>query len=565
VAPVSLDLDAVTQLAGTDRRAARQLLGAQQTQAATAAKIAAADADADRRLRVARQQRQLAAEDRATRHRDEQQAIAHRDQRRAQQAEQSRQQWRARRATLTRAVGVLGDRADDAYAATMYALAVGGAIYGQITAATGRDWPLAAGLVIAAAIEGLALVMALTAQKLRLAGEAARAPRALTWICAVAAATINYFGHARADQVGAVLLAALSLAGIIVWEIRSGAAHRVELRARSLLPDPPVTFGWRRWLRFPRSTLAAWSLDVRDRVSPRAARLLETAAAEHHQRRVGQEQARIRRLARRTVRRATRRGHYADVLTALTRLAEHGTLAGVPDRTALPRTAAADTHRPPRWPAPVSMGLAATDTGQHSPERPRRTRPRPLPHGRARRGPRLRPRRAPTAAPRSTAPARPAGTLTARSDDHPTESEPNRPERDPAISSQASQGTSAAPRGAGGPPPAEPGQTATDGVSSGGATKTGAIPSPAVARPPSASTTRQAPSRASAPPTPSGNDVTNLLSAGRKIRDELTAAGVVLSRSVLTKALREQNIPIGPDQATALLTTLRRESTAARR
>ena len=322
--PVNADLDAVTQLAGTDRRAARQLLDIQRAQAVAAARITADDADADRQLRVSQQRQRLAADERAERLHKQEHTQARREQRRAALAEHRTRRRHARRAQAAAAVAYLHGRADDAYAATMYALAVGGAVFGQITAATSRGWPLAAGLLIAAAIEGLALVMALTAQKLRLAGEAARTPRALTWICAGSAATINYLGHVHTDRVGAVLLAMLSLAGIIVWEIRSGAAHRLELRARGLLPDPPATFGARRWARFLPSTLAAWSIDVRDRVSSRSARLLELAAAEHHQRQADREHQQIRQLARRTVAVATRRGHYAAALAALTRMAEHG-------------------------------------------------------------------------------------------------------------------------------------------------------------------------------------------------------------------------------------------------
>ncbi|GIE90510.1 DUF2637 domain-containing protein [Actinoplanes regularis] len=583
---MSVDLDAVTQLAGTDRRAARQLLDAQHAQAAASARIAAADADADRQLRVAEQQQRLAAQHRETVLREKEQARAARQRRRTDRVEQRQLRAQARRAWAAGVLAYLKGHADDAYAAVMYGLAVGGAVYGQISAATARGWPLAAGLVIAAAIEGLALVMALTAQKLRLAGEAARAPRALTWICAAAAAGINYLGHAHADKTGAVLLAALSLAGIIVWEIRSGATHRLELRKRGLLPEPAAVFGWRRWLRFPRSTLAAWSIDVRNRVSPRAGQLLETASAERRQRQDAADRRRVRRLARRTLRDANRSGDSTAVLDALTWFAE-------PDRSGPVRVV-----RPPE----ASLRCLQQRTGAaHEPGPGRAARATDGPdRQQARRrlwssagGPRLRPRRSgpalrkrpatpdaaqlpgPVVAGRqaadhgevrsvSTTSASPApGGGPAEPDrteirDHPADRGPIRDH--PANTDRAART---------GPSPA-----ATDRTTHPGPADAAPVRPVAAALAPADRTAKREPVRSSnASADRSGRnrsglggqslDVPDLMAAGRQVRDRLAADGVALSRSRLIKGIREQDISISTDRATALLAELRREARPA--
>ena len=60
-------------------------------------------------------------------------------------------------------------------------------------------------------------------------------------------------------------------------------------------------------------------------------------------------------------------------------------------------------------------------------------------------------------------------------------------------------------------------------------------------------------------------DVADLLPAGREVRAQLAADGVRLSRSVLIKALREREIGISTDRATALLAALRRDPEPADR
>lgn len=171
------------------------------------------------------------------------------------------------------------------YSTGIYAMALYVAVSGQLSMATERGWSPVFGVGMAAFLEGTALSMALTAHQLRLKGERALVPTAMTWVAAGFASAINFLAH-RQDPILAVVLGASSLAAIIVWEVRSGAKHRDALRKLGLIPEPPERFGIRRWLRFPRSTFKAWSMDVRDRVSVGAAALLarvehdaETAAA----------------------------------------------------------------------------------------------------------------------------------------------------------------------------------------------------------------------------------------------------------------------------------------------
>jgi hypothetical protein len=187
----------------------------------------------------------------------------------------ARRQIRTARAVAayTRIRDYIAGNAPAVYSAVIYAMALYVAVSGQLSMATDRGWHPLFGIGMAVFLEGLALSMALTAHQLRLRNERALIPTALTWIAAGFASGINYLAH-RDDPILAVVLGASSLAAIIVWEVRSGAKHRAELRANGHLPEPPERFGWRRWLRYPRSTWRAWSLDVRDRVSDGAAALL---------------------------------------------------------------------------------------------------------------------------------------------------------------------------------------------------------------------------------------------------------------------------------------------------
>lgn len=247
------------------------------------AEINAANAASDRRIREQQakvalgQQRQAAAE--AAKTAAAQRKATDREERAARRVE-SRKARAARRSELSAAaVGYVRSNAPAVYSAAIYGMAVAVAVSGQIDVATSRGWNPLIGIGMAGFIEGLALVMALTAHAQRLKGERALVARTLTWVAAGFAAGINAGAHAD-DPVMAAALAASSLAAIIVWEVRSGAKHRDALRAAGLIPEPPERFGWRRWCRYPVETFRAWSLDIRTRVGINAATLIGQVQAE---------------------------------------------------------------------------------------------------------------------------------------------------------------------------------------------------------------------------------------------------------------------------------------------
>jgi hypothetical protein len=253
---------------------------------ATKARITEKDAAAARRLSkkqgnldLKKQKAQLKLDKRAGK-------VTTRDTKKTTGATRRRTQRQARTARVAAAVkrahAYAADNSASVYSTTIYAMAVGVAVSGQIDVASDRGWSIWLAVGAAVFLEGLALAMALTAHQLRLEHERAFIPRALTWIAASFAAAINFGAHLD-DLVKAAVLGASSLAAIIVWEVRSGAKHRKALRADGYLPPPPERFGWRRWVRYLPSTFRAWSLDVKSRVSPGAAALLARVEADRDQ------------------------------------------------------------------------------------------------------------------------------------------------------------------------------------------------------------------------------------------------------------------------------------------
>lgn len=290
-------------LTDADNRTRRAVLVADQG-------VRAADAEADRRIRTRRAEADLSAEDRRTRRTD-------RTARRSERRQVREAKSAARAAHLNSAVAYVRGNAPAAYSLVIYVTSVAVAVSGQISMATSRGWPIVFGVGLAVFVEGLALSMALTAHQQRLLRERALVARTLTWASAVFAAGINYLSHST-DPMLAAVLAASSLAGITVWEIRSGAKNRPELRQAGMLPEPPEQFGWRRWLRYPRSTFAAWSLDVHTRVGTRGSALLANADRNHRARRADRRRQDLTASARRTLWVAALRGP-SPALTELQR------------------------------------------------------------------------------------------------------------------------------------------------------------------------------------------------------------------------------------------------------
>lgn len=258
-----------------DPRTARELAMAQQ-------RIAADDAAAHRQLHVRAERARIDREERQARRQEAAQdrtaqnwaKAQRRDARIKTRAERAHRlsDWAAGRA------GYIRDNAAPVFSGVVYVAAVGVAVTGQVSIAIIYDWPIIAGVLIAIFIEGVALSMALTAHRLREDRFRATAPRILTWVAALFAASINYTAHAR-DPILAAILAASSVAGITMWEIRSSARNRKAWLDAGIIPAPPERFGIRRWLRYPASTFQAWSLDIRDRVSEGAAQRLAQVEA----------------------------------------------------------------------------------------------------------------------------------------------------------------------------------------------------------------------------------------------------------------------------------------------
>ena len=244
----------------------------------TDAKVTAADAATERAIRL--KEAQLALELREREAETARKNAAAEKQRQDKAAKQRDKKARkasrkaARRAFVASTVAYVRVNMVAVYCAVIYAMSVAVAVIGQISMAGTRGWPILVGVGIAVFVEGIALSMALTGHEMRLAGERAFVPRFLTWLAAGFAAGINYLAHAADDPVLAVVFAASSLAGITVWEVRSAAKHRAELRRRKLIPEPPTRFGIRRWLRYPVSTFQAWSVDIKYRVTGQAATIL---------------------------------------------------------------------------------------------------------------------------------------------------------------------------------------------------------------------------------------------------------------------------------------------------
>lgn len=336
--------DELVELAARDRRVAKELAGAERERLAAVQRREDQDAAAQRRL--------LEAEGRLRLTSQKDEIKANRKQRRADERAQARADKRARKQARreARAAWVKGkiryarENAAAVYSSVIYGLAVSGAVYGQIDAARLHHFPLPAAIVAAAAIEGTGLAMALTAQQQRLRGERAMAARALVWIATAAAVAINYVGH-QSDWTKAVGLSVLSAIGIVVFEIRSGAKHRAELRKLKMIPEPGETFGLARWLTYPGETFAAWRLGIRDRLSPGAAALIARVEQHRIERRRRALQAaedkrkrdlvdEVGRRARKAIRKS--KDDSGAVLAALTRLAQTGTPAPL---LALPSTA----------------------------------------------------------------------------------------------------------------------------------------------------------------------------------------------------------------------------------
>jgi hypothetical protein len=251
--------DTTTPLAGSrvavvDRRTARRLAIAERQRLD-------ADAELERRGRAALQDLELtearqAAEQRRreTRRR---QAVGRRNTRRARRA--------ARWATVRAAAPTVAERALFV-GPILFPMAV--AWIGQIQyARTIMGWPLPGAVVFAAGFELSTVYVARLDWKARGQGDHGLVFRAATWMFAALAASMNYW-HAAGPGLSptgeAVSYGAMSLAGVVLWELLSSYRHRSRLRSAGTLPPRRPRFGLARWVWFPRVTHLARLLALRD-------------------------------------------------------------------------------------------------------------------------------------------------------------------------------------------------------------------------------------------------------------------------------------------------------------
>jgi hypothetical protein len=139
---------------------------------------------------------------------------------------------------------------------------------GQIQyARTVMGWPLPGAVVFAAGFELSTVYVARLDWKARGEGDNSLVFRAATWMFAALAATMNYW-HAAEPGLRpngeAVSYGAMSIAGIMLWELLSTFRHRGRLRAAGILPPRRPRFGLARWLWFPRVTHLARLLALHD-------------------------------------------------------------------------------------------------------------------------------------------------------------------------------------------------------------------------------------------------------------------------------------------------------------
>jgi hypothetical protein len=245
---------AARQVAVVDRRTAHRLAIAEQQRLD-------ADAQLDRRGRAALQELELAEARRVAEQRRREarrrQAVGRRNARRARRT--------ARRAAVWAAVPRLAERALFA-GPILFPMAV--AWIGQIQyARTVLGWPLPGAVVFAAGFELSTVYVARLDWKARGQGDHGLVFRAATWMFAALAATMNYWhaaGPGLRPNGEAVSYGAMSLAGVVLWELLSTYRHRSRLRAAGTLPPRRPRFGLARWVWFPRVTHLARLLALRD-------------------------------------------------------------------------------------------------------------------------------------------------------------------------------------------------------------------------------------------------------------------------------------------------------------
>ncbi|PJN36612.1 hypothetical protein CG747_32255 [Streptomyces sp. CB02959] len=121
----------------------------------------------------------------------------------------------------------------------------------------------------------------------RRGGDAGTLYRASTWVFAIGAAVMNFW-HASGERVPgsrawdataqkwteqitywhftpkAVAFAAMSIVGMVLWELYASLIHRRKLREDGKVAKARPTIGAVRWVRYPVHSFTAWSLAITD-------------------------------------------------------------------------------------------------------------------------------------------------------------------------------------------------------------------------------------------------------------------------------------------------------------
>ncbi|MFD7731880.1 hypothetical protein ACFV6F_16015 [Kitasatospora phosalacinea] len=135
----------------------------------------------------------------------------------------------------------------------------------------------------------------------RKVGDSGTLYRVSTWAFAIGAAVMNYWhasatvtgqawdpvAHKMVDQLSywdptpkAVAFSAMSITGMVLWELYARLIHRTKLRADGKVAKSRPTIGAIRWARYPGHSFTAWSLAITDE-SLSTVELAWTAAANH--------------------------------------------------------------------------------------------------------------------------------------------------------------------------------------------------------------------------------------------------------------------------------------------
>lgn len=131
------------------------------------------------------------------------------------------------------------------------------------------DWPLAAGIVFAAAWEASTAFCGWMYHEARKDGDRGTPYKVATWAFALGAGLMNYWHNMPDNHITgtptakAVSYGVMSVTGIALWELYTRLIHRKYLRSRGVLNEARPNFGLLRWVRFPKTTWRAWSATVK--------------------------------------------------------------------------------------------------------------------------------------------------------------------------------------------------------------------------------------------------------------------------------------------------------------